>query len=408
MRNLSRVRADERLTHPRFGAVLPTRLTQRWGFLLGLGILATGGLVAAHPAIAFTMANSSDVLVVQARGQSEEPLLLAQATYPARQDPLINDYANLLEAADAEQIRAVLQQLRSTYGIEATVVTVPSIATYGTGDATVEAFATRLFNTWGVGDAQRNDGVLVLLAVGDRTVRIELGRGYSSAYDARMATVIDEYMLPHFRNGSYSFGLRRGVEAMVEPLTGSTPGPIETIPAVLDDAPLATGFLTLLLGGGLMAGVMMMGWKVVGYVLTPNCPNCQVRMKPLDAASTNAYLDAGQRLELELKSVIHSVYECPSCHKRTTRNFPMPISSYKACPQCHYKTIKIEQQTTTRAATRHSSGEALAQRRCHHCHHTDQITVVLPRIQDHHHSSSSGGSSGGGGSSSGGGASGRW
>lgn len=406
MGNLSRVRADDRLMHPVDVAARLPRLTQQWGFLLGLGILASGGLGVASPAIALA-SNAPDMLVAQS-GSQPAPLLLAQATYPARQDPLINDYATLIEPQDAEQIRAVLQQLRSTYGIEATVVTVPSIATYGTGDATVEAFATRLFNTWGVGDAQRNDGVLVLLSLGDRTVRIELGRGYSSAYDARMKTVIDEYMLPHFRNGSYSFGLRRGVEAMVDPLTGSAPGPIETIPAVLDDAPLATGFITLLLGGGLMAGVMMMGWKVVGYVLTPNCPNCQVRMKPLDAASARTSLDAGQRLELELKSVIHSVCECPSCHKRTTRNFPMPISPYKPCPQCHYKTIKIEQQTTTRHPTRHSSGEALAQRRCRHCNHTDHITVVLPRIQDHHHSSSSGGSSGGGGSSSGGGASGRW
>ncbi|QQE65848.1 hypothetical protein GFS31_25400 [Leptolyngbya sp. BL0902] len=391
-----------------------------WGAVIGVGILALSlglgfapieAVTAAAPdhKAGFAMAPAGPASLSRL-GTQPDALLLAQAAYPARQDSQINDYANVIEPHDAAQIRFVLDHLRTAYGLEAVVVTVPSIGTYGTGDPTVEAFATRLFNTWGLGDAQRNDGVLVLLAVADRTVRIELGRGYSSAYDARMKTVIDEYMVPQFRSGYYSLGLVRGVEAMVEPLTGSPPGPLERIPAAWDSLPVPAGVRSLLVGGGLLGSLLLLFWQGTNFVLTPTCPGCQRRMKKLDDASARFYLDAGQRLELELKSVLHSVWECPSCRQRTTRKFNMPFQKFNPCPRCRYKTLEVVKQTTLRAATYSSSGEALAERHCRQCHYADETTVILPRLERDSDSSSgsSGGSGGGGGSSSGGGASGSW
>lgn len=384
----------------------PVQIGPRWRVAIGVSLLASGIWLGAVPAGAATHPIVPDRL--SERGAQADVRLLAQATYPARQDALINDYASVIEPQDAERIRTVLQHLQASHGIEATVITVPSIGTYGTGDPTVEAFATRLFNTWGVGNAQRNDGVLVLLAVGDRTVRIEIGRGYSSAYDARMKTVIDEYMVPHFRNGHYSFGLARGVEAMVEPLTGSPPGPLEQIPAAWESLPIPAGLRSLLVGGGLLGSLCLLFWQGANYAFTPTCHGCQRRMKKLDDASARFYLDAGQRLELELKSVLHSVWECPSCHQRTTRQFKMPFGKFNPCPRCRYKTLEVVKQTTLRAATYSSSGEALAERHCRQCHYADETTVILPRLERDSDSSSSSGGSGGGGSSSGGGASGRW
>lgn len=71
-------------------------------------------------------------------------------------------------------------------GIEAVVVTINSIGDYQTGDATIEAFATNLFNTWGIGHKKENNGVLILVAVKDRKARIELGKGYGREYDSAM------------------------------------------------------------------------------------------------------------------------------------------------------------------------------------------------------------------------------
>ena len=98
-----------------------------------------------------------------------------------------------------------------------------SVSDYDTSDTSIEAFSTTLFNLWGIGDAARNNGVLIVMAVGDRDVRIELGAGYDSSYDARMQAVIDDHMLPHFREGHYSRGLYRGSRALVADLTGDGP-----------------------------------------------------------------------------------------------------------------------------------------------------------------------------------------
>ncbi len=115
----------------------------------------------------------------------------AQAGYPQRADPAINDFADLLSPSDATAIRSMLQDLRRDTGRELVVVTIASIDQYTTADQTIESFATSLFNTWGIGDRQRNDGVLLLVAVNDRRVRIELGAGYPRSADEDMAIVID-------------------------------------------------------------------------------------------------------------------------------------------------------------------------------------------------------------------------
>jgi uncharacterized protein len=332
------------------------------------------------------------------------PAAIAQTTqagYPQRQDPILNDYSQILLPAEQDELRTLLEYLRDTTGIEAVVVTIPSIAMYNTGDRSFEAFATNLFNAWGIGDAQRNDGVLVLFSEGDRTVRIELGRGYSRAYDARMQLVIDEYMLPRFRETNYSAGLYNGTLAMMRQLTGPPPSMLEKLPM----QGLVTGAGGLILGGGAIAAV-----KLLLSFWRPKCELCQVPMTNLSETAAKAHLNAGQSLELELKSVFHNVLECPQCMKRSNRQFVNPISSFSACPSCGFKTLETLRQTTLVQPTYQSSGEAIAERCCRHCHYTDEKTVHLPQLE---HSSSSdsssgGGSSSSGGSSSGGGASGSW
>ncbi|PZO42788.1 MAG: hypothetical protein DCF17_08065 [Shackletoniella antarctica] len=331
---------------------------------------------------------------------------LAQATagYPQRLDPTINDYSGILLPADKARLRESLEQLRAATGIEAVVVTVPSTGMYGTGDRSFEVFATSLFNTWGLGDAQRDDGVLVLFSEGDRAVRIELGRGYSRAYDARMQLVIDEYMLPRFRESEYSAGLYNGTQATIQQLTGPPPSTVENLPT----QGLAIGAGALFLGG-----IGLFGLLKRRDFLRPKCSSCDVRMQPLPPESAKAHLSAGQCTELQLGSVRHNVLECPQCRQIVKRQFPNfgLGQKYGACPICHFKTLETVKQTTVVSPTYSSSGEAIAERCCRHCNHTDETTVHLPRLErssSSHSSSSGGSSSGGGGSSSGGGASGRW
>ena len=79
----------------------------------------------------------------------------------------------------------------------------------------LEGFATAYFNHLGVGKRERHDGVLILVAVDRRQVRIEVGRGLEDAISAAAAArIITEVMAPELRAGRYGEGLLRGVAAI--------------------------------------------------------------------------------------------------------------------------------------------------------------------------------------------------
>lgn len=147
----------------------------------------------------------------------------AVAGYPEYHDTRLNDFANVVRPADAEQIRTALTELHDNTGIEAVVVTVDSIRDYGTSDATIESFATNLFNRWGIGNRERNDGAMLLVAVEDRKARIEVGSRYGLTLDPATRGIIDHVILPLFKQDDYSGGILHGTRALSTELQGWKP-----------------------------------------------------------------------------------------------------------------------------------------------------------------------------------------
>lgn len=135
--------------------------------------------------------------------------------FPAPQTPFVSDFADLIDAATEAGITRELRTLKQERGTEMVVVTIESRAEYG-GDTSLETFSTGLFNDWGVGDADRDDGILFLVSRDDRETRIELGAGYAPIYDDRMKTVIDNTIVPHFRQDDFAAGIDAGVLEIVK------------------------------------------------------------------------------------------------------------------------------------------------------------------------------------------------
>lgn len=189
---------------------------------------------------------------------------------PRPRDPYVNDFAELLSAEEAEQVRELFQGLRDSEDVEATLVTIESIDDYGTGDDAIEPFATRLFDDWGIGDAKRNDGVLFLVAVEDRKVRIELGAGYGRRHDEAMQEVIDEKILPHFRNDDYGPGIVSGAVALVRHFGG--PVHVEAPPVAEEEEDTAK--VLAILGGMLGLALLMIAGGVYLDRRSRKCPQC--------------------------------------------------------------------------------------------------------------------------------------
>ena len=337
-------------------------------------------------------------------------LPVAAQDYPDYTELYVNDFADLLDARQEEAIRAKLRELRDEAGIAFTVVTIGSLSDYGHVGA-IEPFATGLFNTWGIGDAQRNDGVMMLVAVSDRVMRIEVGSGYGRSKDAPMKEIIDERILPLFRQDDYAAGIDRGVDYVIHDLTGSWPGEFDAGGAdrLWNRVKSGAGSVVETLGNWLLLLLAPVG--VAGAFLLRKahrnrpriCPNDGTKMERLDEFSEDRHLSKGQILEETLKSVDHDVWVCPRCDHVTVESYMSWFSSYGACHVCKFKTLHGD-STVLQAATTSSTGTRRIDYHCQHCDNRYSETKIIPSKSD---SSSSSGSFDGG-SSSGGGASGSW
>lgn len=173
----------------------------------------------------------------------------------------------------------------------------------------VEAFVTNLFNSWGIGDRQRNDGVLLLVATNDRKVRIEVGSGYGAGYDSAMQRVIDDNILPFFRRGEDSEGIASGVRGIKVALTTAPSGSS----AFLSSPPVVGG--VLIVGFVVVIGITKAGLRLYRRRrIAPRphvviCKDCRRPMDELGIDLVNADLHAGQQVERQLGSVNYQLWE---------------------------------------------------------------------------------------------------
>ncbi len=331
--------------------------------------------------------------------------IAAAQTFPDHYDNYVNDFANLLTPAQEAELQALMKPLREAQGIEFTIVTIDRMSDYG-HRGEIEPYATALFNRWGVGNAQRNDGVMMLVARSDRQMRIEVGSGYGAATKRTMQRIIDNDILPHFRRDDYGGGIVAGARKVVADLTGSAIA-----------APFVGGSeesswwdrITEKFGAWLAAfaaiiGAALIKLRIAIHRARPRiCPNDGNRMPRLDEVADNALLNVGQQTEERLKSVNYDVYHCNDCGHTIIEGWSNWFSWEKVCPSCGYRTLQ-SYSITVRDATTSSTGLKEIHYNCVNCQHRYSETRTMPELSE----SSSSDSSFGGGSSSGGGASGRW
>lgn len=129
------------------------------------------------------------------------------------------DKAELIDAADEQKIREIADRLLTDKAAPIVVVTIESMAAHGGSGLRIETFARLLFDQWGVGPAQLgetpwNHGMLLLVSEQDRKARIELGAGWKREKDAVAQQIMDELIVPRFRNGEFSAGIVAGVEGL--------------------------------------------------------------------------------------------------------------------------------------------------------------------------------------------------
>ena len=132
--------------------------------------------------------------------------------YPPRPDGPVYDGANILSPETVAKLDAELRAYNAETGRAIIVATVPSL-----GGASIETYATTLYtDKWGIGGAQRDAGLLLLIAPNERKLRIEVGYGLHGYFGGIMAgRVINDVITPRFKEGNFDAGVTDGVAAIL-------------------------------------------------------------------------------------------------------------------------------------------------------------------------------------------------
>lgn len=378
----------------------------------------------------------------------------------------VSDMAGAMSVPARARADSMLQSIWRQTSAEPVVVIVPSL-----DGEDIDEFATELFSDWGIGKDDRDNGVLMLISIGDRKAVIRTGYGTEGILpDVVCGRIIRNEMAPRFREDDYDGGILASLQTMHAAMT-SDEARAELMSDKANDAAaddfdadeafdiywkicVALGILGLLAViiayfgvrklptsrayatfentrlGLLVASFLSLGCLFPAYFLMLAfqrhirlhkrlCPHCNTRMLRVDEDNDNAYLTASQDAEERLDSVDYDVWLCPDCGETDIIPYVNPKKNYTECPSCHARACTLVNRRTILAPTTRREGRGIEEYVCLNCRrryekpYTIAKEVEAPIIigGGGFGSGGGGGFSGGsfgGGMTGGGGASGGW
>lgn len=161
----------------------------------------------------------------------------------------VNDFANVISNADEEKMQQQGEALFKECGAQVVVVTVKSL-----NGEDLESYSLNLARSWRIGSDKNDDGILLLLAVDERKVRIEVGYGLEGALpDSKTGRILDTYGVDRFKKNDFSTGLAAVYDSLVnevyiekglDPADGYTP--VEDYSPTTKEKVIAYGIIALI------------------------------------------------------------------------------------------------------------------------------------------------------------------
>jgi uncharacterized protein len=150
-------------------------------------------------------------------------LVTSAQNIPARPNPpkLVNDFAGVLSPGEVQQLEQQLVAYDDSTSNQIAIVLVKSL-----NDYPIEEYALKLFREWGVGNKKTNNGVVIVAAIDDRKIRIEVGYGLEGAIpDITANHIIQNDIAPNFRGGDYFEGLSKAAGSIIKAAAGEYKAP---------------------------------------------------------------------------------------------------------------------------------------------------------------------------------------
>lgn len=327
----------------------------------------------------------------------------------------VTDQAGLFTPEQTAALNQAAREIMDQTSTEVAIVTVDQVPE----GSNVDDFATQLFEKWGLGKSDKDNGLLLLISPGDRRAVIRTGYGVEGIIpDIVAGRIIRNDMIPHFKNGDYGTGTLQGFNLIKSALLD--PNVAQELKSKYgNDLPQANGeidFLTLYLwfcviAAGLMllfvifetrasrsaeqvlryrrlkslkstalfVSFITLGLGLIPYFLLSNtlhkvrrgkrlCPHCQTKMELIDEETDNDYLTPAQDTEEKLGSVDYDVWKCPTCETLEIFPYENTESEYKVCPKCGSKALTRAKSIVVVPPTTTSPGVVRDIYECRNCH----------------------------------------
>ena len=172
------------------------------------------------------------------------------APVPHQPHGYVNDYSGVINDADEQVITAWTQELDKKTTAQVAVVTVRT-----TKPEAIAQYSMRIFDEWKIGQKGKDNGALLVVAIDDREAWITTGYGVEGILpDVLCSKIVRDIMVPYFKEGRYSEGIREGTKAIVSfiakdaqiQITGEE-NEIESIVNSSDSIPVAVGIILWIL-----------------------------------------------------------------------------------------------------------------------------------------------------------------
>jgi len=140
---------------------------------------------------------------------------------PPKPAGYFNDYANVVPKEKALALNEKLAQFERDTSNQIVVAVFPKMES----DSSVEDYAQRVAESWGVGQKGQRNGVVMLVFVQDRKISIQVGYGLEGALpDVTAFDIRSRHITPHFRSGDYAGGLDEGIDLILKAIRGEYKG----------------------------------------------------------------------------------------------------------------------------------------------------------------------------------------
>jgi len=177
----------------------------------------------------------------------------AEISFPSYSG-FVNDYAGALSSGERSRIEALCRDLEAKTSAELAVVVVKTVQPLDP-----KMYAVKLFEKWGIGKKGVDNGILLLLAMEERRVEIEVGYGLEGVItDSKAGRILDDYVVPYFKKGQFNKGLYNGAAAISkEIITSKGASPDEKFAPEKRSSNLDTLFLILSINAALYGVVFI-------------------------------------------------------------------------------------------------------------------------------------------------------